>query len=77
MKIMIPQMVAICNDYFWNTIPFFPLNSTHMRFSFGQNRVTERKETLLLVIQIVKQCASYETYFSTEISESLRERPEL
>ena len=47
MEIMIPQMVVICNDYFLNTIPFFPLNSTHMRFSFGQNRVTERKEALL------------------------------
>ena len=43
MKIMIPQMVAICNDYFLNTIPFFPLNSTHMEIFFGQNRVTERK----------------------------------
>ena len=43
MGIMIPQIVKNCNDYFWNTIPFSPLNSTHMSFSFGQNRVTERK----------------------------------
>ena len=42
MGIMIPQMVAICNDYFWNTIPVFPSLSTHMRFCFGQNGVTER-----------------------------------
>ena len=47
MQAMIPQMVENCNDYFLNTIPIFPLNSTHMRFSFGQNRVTERKEALL------------------------------
>ena len=43
MEPMIPQIVKNCNDYFWNTIPFSPLNSTHMRFSFGQNRVTEIK----------------------------------
>ena len=47
MEPMIPQMVAICNDYFLNTIPFFPLNSTHTKFALGQNRVTERKEALL------------------------------
>ena len=43
MNTMIPQTIVICNDYFSNTIPFFPLNSTHTKFAFGQNRVTERK----------------------------------